>query len=340
MNQFEVFTAEQEIEMVKNDLGSHIVILGAGASLAAFPTGDRNGKKLPLMNNLVGIVGLEPIFQKYSIKESGQNFEEIYSQIYQQNSSHPALKEIEETIYTYFSEMQLPDDPTIYDKLLLSLRPKDIVATFNWDPFLYQAYERNCRYDLPNIYFLHGNVAIGYCFCKKHFLGPPGELCGYCCGPLKQTNLLFPILDKNYKDDEFIKSQWDRLQTSLNKASFITIFGYGAPSTDKKAVDLMHFPWKENRSYEINQTEIIDIRCEREIRNLWKNFICSHHYDIRKDFYSSWIARHPRRSCEALYNQTMMCKFISDNPLPKNCSFEDLRQWFQPLFDAEIDGYR
>ena len=31
----------------------HVVILGAGASLAAFPDGDKNGRKLPLMNDIV-----------------------------------------------------------------------------------------------------------------------------------------------------------------------------------------------------------------------------------------------------------------------------------------------
>jgi hypothetical protein len=30
---------------------SHVVILGAGASYAAFPDGDKNGRKLPLMWN-------------------------------------------------------------------------------------------------------------------------------------------------------------------------------------------------------------------------------------------------------------------------------------------------
>ncbi|MFW6223076.1 MAG: hypothetical protein ACOC3T_05645 [Bacteroidota bacterium] len=34
----------------------HVVILGAGASAAAFPQGDANGKKLPVMNDLADIV--------------------------------------------------------------------------------------------------------------------------------------------------------------------------------------------------------------------------------------------------------------------------------------------
>ena len=36
----------------------HVVIVGAGASRAAFPDGDRNGALLPLMVDFVDVVGL------------------------------------------------------------------------------------------------------------------------------------------------------------------------------------------------------------------------------------------------------------------------------------------
>jgi len=36
----------------------HIVILDAGASLAALPHGDRNGRKLPVMDNFMETLGL------------------------------------------------------------------------------------------------------------------------------------------------------------------------------------------------------------------------------------------------------------------------------------------
>jgi hypothetical protein len=42
----------------------------------------------------------------------------------------------------YFAQLELPVEPTIYDALLLSLRDKDAVFTFNWDPFLFQAHLR------------------------------------------------------------------------------------------------------------------------------------------------------------------------------------------------------
>lgn len=47
-------------------------------------------------------------------------------------------------------EIQIPERPTIYDQLLLNLRPKDLIATFNWDPLISQAYKRNKdEFDLP-----------------------------------------------------------------------------------------------------------------------------------------------------------------------------------------------
>ena len=46
------FSKEDEVLGPKNSR-PHLVILGAGASYAAFPNGDKNGRKLPLMNNIV-----------------------------------------------------------------------------------------------------------------------------------------------------------------------------------------------------------------------------------------------------------------------------------------------
>ena len=47
-----------------NNWGRHIVILGAWASVQAFPKGDANGKGLPTMDNLIEMLGLEPVSRK------------------------------------------------------------------------------------------------------------------------------------------------------------------------------------------------------------------------------------------------------------------------------------
>ena len=67
------------------------------------------------------------------------DFEAIYSEI----ATDPARKNVREAIdsrvFHYFESLELPDEPTLYDHLVLSLRPKDVIATFNWDPFLWDA---------------------------------------------------------------------------------------------------------------------------------------------------------------------------------------------------------
>ena len=64
----------------------HVVILGAGASLAAFPEGDRNGQRLPLMDDIVETIGLNSILEEQGISYADKNFEEIYSDLYEDGS--------------------------------------------------------------------------------------------------------------------------------------------------------------------------------------------------------------------------------------------------------------
>lgn len=54
----------QEVAIVK--MGKpHVVILGAGASKVNCPTGDKNGKKLPLMNDFSETLGLSKQLQDW-----------------------------------------------------------------------------------------------------------------------------------------------------------------------------------------------------------------------------------------------------------------------------------
>ncbi len=124
----------------------HLVLLGAGASLAAFPNGEKNGLKVPLMNNFVETVnGLSDYLGKCRIDYKGQNFEDLYNSLYEDSQYDEIRQVIEKIIYDYFAQMELPDEPTLYDHLILSLTARDAVATFNWDPFLWQAICRNCH---------------------------------------------------------------------------------------------------------------------------------------------------------------------------------------------------
>src|SRR6266699_2228995 len=142
----------------------HVVILGAGASLASFPRGDARGRQLPLMNNLIETVGLRPLIDQAGLSADIANFEEFYDELVTSGKNPKLVGQIEERVYDYFSTLSLPEQPTIYDYLVLCLRKTDLIATFNWDPFLAQAYHRNARVsDPPRMAYLHGNVAIGTC---------------------------------------------------------------------------------------------------------------------------------------------------------------------------------
>lgn len=313
----------------------HLVILGAGASLAAFPDGDRDGRKLPVMKSLVDIVGLKALLKSAGILEPYDDFESIYSDIATDPTRWQLKEDIEARVYTFFDSLKLADNPTLYDHLVLSLRPKDVVATFNWDPFLCQAAARNYAFGgAPTLLFLHGNVAFAYCQdCRTGF--PLQHYCRKCGRKLVTSPLLYPVKQKDYQKDDAIAAHWRTLERALKDAWALTIFGYGAPKTDVEAIRVMKSAWGDIAHRELEQTEIIDIRAEEDLTSTWEPFIHSHHYDIRDSFYDSYIAKHPRRSGEALWAQLMECQFLESRDFPKEISFGELYRWLKPRVEAE-----
>jgi hypothetical protein len=168
---------------------SHVVILGAGASRAAFPKGDISGLKLPLMTDLMETVGITELLESRGIEYRGKNFEDLYDDLCRNPDLQSIVEEINESVYEYFYRLSLPSNLTIYDRLILSLRGKDVIATFNWDPLLALAFRRNSHMgDLPRVVSLHGNVAIGICE-KDKVKGINGAMCGFCGDRLQPSNL-------------------------------------------------------------------------------------------------------------------------------------------------------
>ena len=177
--------AAQQIEMGK----PHVVILGAGASIASFPHGDKNGKQLPSMDNFVNVLNLSSILDKTNIEYKNKNFEDVSSCLHRRREYDAIRHKLETAVSNYFSLLEISESPCVYDLLVLSLREKDVIATFNWDPFLMQAYLRNRhRFKLPRLLFLHGNVTIGFCLVDKE-LGINGTACSVCGNNLKPTNV-------------------------------------------------------------------------------------------------------------------------------------------------------
>lgn len=313
----------------------HVVILGSGASAAAFPNGDANRRPLPLMPTLVEIVGLSGILHSAGVTTASDNFEVLYSQLCSHENTKELREALEEKVYAYFAELQLPPHPTLYDKLLLSLRPKDVVATFNWDPFLFDAYERNrSRAPLPAIAHLHGNVRIGSC--PSHGRqGRNGERCPECGEIFQLSRLLFPIAKKDYSSDPFLIGEWERLKEAMREAFTFTVFGYGAPSSDVDAVALMRDAWKSESNRKLYEIEVIDIKPRSEIWPKWREFFATQHCAVVPAFDGSFIRRWPRRSCEGLFQPVTYGKFAESAPVVTFKSFADFDSWLAPLVAAE-----
>lgn len=294
---------EEELANLEMEQRPHVVVLGAGASRAAFPDGDRSGRPIPVMNDLVSVIGLGELLEAAGLEWRSRNFEELYAELRSDDVHRKTADAVEEHIRGYFEGMQLPARPCLYDHLLLMLRSKDVIATFNWDPFLLDAYRRNAHLgELPHVLFLHGCVRAGLCQTHRRS-GWLGDSCGECGVPLKPVQLLFPINDKNYSDNSFVAGQWHSLGVALQHAFILTIFGYAAPVSDREAISIMKEAWWKVRDRKIEQIELINIVPREELLTSWGAFLTRDHYEVRTSFYQSWCARHPRRSCEACWDQ-------------------------------------
>ena len=321
-----IVTAQHLIENPHN--GSHIVLLGAGTSRAAFPNGDATGLKLPVMDDLVEILGLQPLIVKTGLDVGPEkNFELIYSQLASEHKHASIVEAIERRVDEYFSSLSLPDRATIYDCLLLSLRPTDAVLSFNWDPFLFDAYQRNREaVRLPMIFFLHGNVRIGACT-DHDIWGARNTLCSNCSRFFTDVPLLYPIQKKNYSANRYTQASWEVAKTLLDEAFTLTIFGYGAPTSDVDAIELLKRAWLTTNSRNMERIEIIDIAPQTLIHDRWSPFTPTLHYNVQTDFQESRIARWPRRTCESSFYPMTQGIPCEDFRLPNTDSLEELQTY-------------
>ena len=319
----------------------HVVILGAGASCAAIPKGDKHGKKISAMSGFIEKLGLLSVISKVDIHTSSNNLEDIYMELDERSKIEPLCQEVKEEleriIGTYMSEYQLPDTPTVYDFLVMSLTSKDLIATFNWDPLLVQAITRAMKYthNIPCVAFLHGNVAVGFC-AEDNIMGNVGMICPQCGTPLSPTKLLFPIKKKNYNSDLAISKSWKTLGNALEKAYMVTIFGYSAPKSDEEAVAMMKTAWGAVTERNLEQIELIDIRSEEAVIESWSKFIHTHHYAYNTSFFNSTLARYPRRTCEATFDQLMNCIWLDNSKgFKESMNFADIYNLIFPLIIEE-----
>ena len=292
------------------------------------------------MCNLITELKLDSLLEKHGVSKEQNNFEKFYSSICE---TKPKLaSEIEVKIYSYFSSLKIPDELTLYDYLILFLREKDCIASFNWDPILNQALKRNLlflyNYGLqpPNIIYLHGNTAIGHCP-NKCTMGHIENRCSKCNTKYVKSQLLYPVSKKNYSINSFVENQWKRVINKLKRAYLLTVFGYSAPSSDQEAMKLFKEGWGDWQKRQFEEIEFINTDNQDIYIESWKDFIHTYHYQYKSDFFDSILAKYPRRSCECLFKQLMECRFLQKNMIPKSKAIYD---FLNPLMCKEADMTR
>ncbi len=235
--------------------------------------------------------------------------------------------------------MQLPDEPTMYDYLIISLRQKDCVATFNWDPLLLQAYNRvnKITKDLPQLLFLHGNVAAAICPNCGKFQPRQNFQCYNCRSILKPTSLLYPVKHKNYHSDIFIANQWQSFDKYLNEAALITFWGYSAPASDIEAKNAMYKAYSE-QFRKLDEIEVIDLKKQEVIYERWHAFLTFNngHLRVSQTLRESLLGEFPRRSVEG-YCKRYLDGYWNSSSIKLDCteSFEELQTKFSPLLENE-----
>lgn len=300
----------------------HIVFIGAGASIAALPDGDYYGNRTSCMNNIINDLNLQLFLAGIKLNSQSSNIEDIYSELCDREDCKEVREKIESAIYDYYSRIRIPNKLTIYDLLVLSLRNKDIIVSFNWDSLLLQAHMRWQQHvkDLPHLLFLHGNVGMGLCDkCRIPF--PIGQFhygdnhfylndCPKCHGELRPLKLLYPVKHKDYNKEPFIKSQWEYLKNILNEGAITTIFGYKAPNSDVEAMQIIKDAFvkfgTDSRQYD--DIEIIERPgfSYNDLSESWWQLSdnTSHTPQLCHSFFESKLAIYPRRTIEAakIYN--------------------------------------
>ena len=321
---------------------AHTVILGAGATIATIPNGDKHGRKSSVMNGLIEKLNMQDMFANIELQTNSDNLEDIYAELHSRPECCDIVIELEKRLYDYFAELELPDNPTIYDLLILSLTDKDVIATFNWDPLLIQAYNRvnKITSNLPELLFLHGCVAVGLCESCKCFGPLVNKFCPKCGQEYIMPKLLFPVKNKNYNQNLFIQEQWQVFDYYLENAGIVTIWGYSAPNSDIEAKERMLKVFS-NSFRKLDQIEIIDIEEHELLTNKWKSFAkqTNFHLQIFSSLLDTLIAEFPRRSIDGYTKRFIEGWWGKSTLTLKECkTFEELKVLFLPLLIKERDN--
>jgi len=79
----------------------HVVILGAGATMAAIPNGDKNGRKSSVMNGFIESLGMTETLKEVRLQTSSNNLEDIYSELHSRPECDAIREELDRRIRGY-----------------------------------------------------------------------------------------------------------------------------------------------------------------------------------------------------------------------------------------------
>lgn len=278
----------------------HLVILGAGSTIATIPKGDKNGEFSYTLDNLLNDKCFASFVEKVqALDYQIDDVEALCNQLYKEN--RPLYDEFESLVRKKYASLELPDGFTILDKLVLSLTPNDAIISFNWDDLVIQAYQRMSEYVpeemLPILAFPHGNAQAVYD--NKHYTSKRIVT----STSLFDSPLNMPVDEIDYKSDVFINSQWHILDFFMRNAQMVTFFGYRGPDSDEQ--DLKHFDELFAKNEICDKIEIIDKDQESavEVAKRLERFKMQPNWLYPcADFWHSTIAKYPRRTLSVLDN--------------------------------------
>lgn len=278
----------------------HLVILGAGSTIATIPKGDKNGEFSYTLDNLLNDKCFASFVEKVqALDYQIDDVEALCNQLYKEN--RPLYDEFESLVLKKYASLELPDGFTILDRLVLSLTPNDAIISFNWDDLVIQAYQRMSEYVpeemLPILAFPHGNAQAVYD--NKHYTSKRIVT----STSLFDSPLNMPVDEIDYKSDVFINSQWHILDFFMRNAQMVTFFGYRGPDSDEQ--DLKHLDELFAKNEICDKIEIIDKDQESavEVAKRLERFKMQPNWLYPcADFWHSTIAKYPRRTLSVLDN--------------------------------------
>lgn len=307
----------------------HLVILGAGSTIATIPDGDKNGIKAYTLSNFLEDPFYAHFLSSLDSKYSNLDIEGMCEKMYREDKDK--YDEFEALIRNKYASLELPDGFTILERLIMSLTADDAIVSFNWDDLVIQAYNRATQFIpsvlLPKIVFPHGNAQACY---NEHRYGSrrnPQNI------GLNDSPLNMPIDELDYKNNLFIESQWKILNFYMRYAQMITLFGYRGPVSDQQEVLQLKELLKLNQI--CARIEIID-KTKEEAEIVAKNLNClveltQCEAECCGNFYESRIAQFPRRTLRSLDNWNYESKPM---PILDRYSFIKL---ISPIVEEEQD---